>query len=66
MTPERRAEWEAKRLLAAVENAVHKAETGRWEDAVEALIRVEGIAIQARSAASAAVVEEVYRGNRVG
>ena len=61
MRPERRAEWLTECLMAAVENALQKAKTGRWDDAISALERVEGMATRARLWAMAARREEIVR-----
>ena len=56
MTPaERRVVWLAKCLLAAVENALRKAEGGRLEEAYDALLRVEGITIRAKASVAQAM-----------
>ena len=61
MKPARMAEWLAQCLMAAVENALAKAKTGRWDDAIAALERVEGMATRARLWAMMARREEVMR-----
>ena len=67
MTPaERKAVWEVKVLLAAVENVLHMVETGRLDEAERALIRVEGMATTAKGWVRVAMDEEVMSGNRVG
>ena len=59
---ERHAAWLTKRLLAAVEAAVVKAESGRMDEQAEALIRVEGITTQAKIAVWLAQFREVTSG----
>ena len=66
MNPRRKAEWEAKVLLAAVENVLRMVETGRLDEAERALIRVEGMATTAKGWVRVAKDEEAMNGNRVG
>lgn len=56
-----RAEWQAARLYAAAEDALKKVQRGELERAMVELVRVEGIAIQARQAVRAAIDETVRK-----
>lgn len=61
---ERQAQWETKRLLAAVECALVKAEAGKWQELFAALTRVEGITTAAKTATFAAQFERItHAGN---
>ena len=58
---EKRAVYELRRLLAAVENTVKMAEEQRYGAAYENLIRVEGMTVKAKGWTSQAMTERRWR-----
>ena len=55
------ANWQAARLYAAAEDALKKVQRGELAKAEVELLRVEGIAIQARAAVRAARDEQTWK-----
>ena len=61
---EKRAVYELRRLLAAVENTVKMAEEGRYGAAYENLIRVDAMTVKAKGWMSTAMTERRWNHGR--